>query len=390
MAFGHVRRTQTHETEPRNASRGQPGIKDETSRARGRERTTRRGQRQRRGPEEPRMKGCEGVLNETHSTRYHEICSSPPLRTLLREETSRIYVHARAHTYTQHVQNTHTHTDGSRRADWNYGGKDRRFPMTVMITLRWKGVNRISKGRASLKSEPLNTVITSIRACVDFRAQKLAAVKVNSIEKRIAISIGNVNDLGLGYPAFRVSSCASPSLPQRISIYRFWWVDQWPTKSRRAQKFRFFFRRIARPRAEWFGHLLNAKRGVAVGGKMVWESTAAAAAAAAVGLTCCNHQTEKSSNRLLRRGASCRVDKFVFIETLPFPNPPHNGNEHGDPSVKINVLYLRDLIRHQHSFPRRYSHRDVSIQTFFDKNDSLLKLSRNKFFSETNEYKLWK
>lgn len=29
MAFGHVRRTQTHETEPRNASRGQPGIKDE-------------------------------------------------------------------------------------------------------------------------------------------------------------------------------------------------------------------------------------------------------------------------------------------------------------------------------------------------------------------------
>lgn len=233
-----------------------------------------------------------------------------------------MYTRARTHTHNTYKTHTHTHTDGSRRADWNYGGKDRRFPMTVMITLRWKGVNRISKGRASLKSEPLNTVITSIRACVDFRAQKLAAVKVNSIEKRIAISIGNVNDLGLGYPAFRVSSCASPSLPQRISIYRFWWVDQWPTKSRRAQKFLFFFRRIARPRAEWFGHLLNAKRGVAVGGKMVWESTAAVAAAAAVGLTCCNHQTEKSSNRLLRRGASCRVDKFVFIETLPFPNPP--------------------------------------------------------------------
>jgi len=77
-----------------------------------------------------------------------------------------------------------------------------------------------------------------------------------------------------------------------------------------------------------------------------------------------------------------------FHRDPPFPQPPHNGNEHGDPSVKINVLYLRDLIRHQHSFPRRYSHRDVSIQTFFDKNNSLLKLSRNKFFSETNEYKL--
>lgn len=107
MAFGHVRRTQTRETEPRNASRGQPGIKDETSRARGRERTTKRGQRQRRGPEEPRMKGCEGVLNETHSTRYHEICSSPPLRTLLREGTSRIYVHT--HTCNAYKARARTH-----------------------------------------------------------------------------------------------------------------------------------------------------------------------------------------------------------------------------------------------------------------------------------------
>lgn len=67
MAFGHIRRTQTHETKPRNASKGQPGIKDERLGAGAREEMEER----KRGPEEPRMKGCEGVLNETHSTRYH-------------------------------------------------------------------------------------------------------------------------------------------------------------------------------------------------------------------------------------------------------------------------------------------------------------------------------
>lgn len=71
MAFGHIRRTQTHRTEPRNASKGQPGIKDERL-AGAREEGRGRGEDGRRRPEEPRPKGCEGVLNETHSTRYHQ------------------------------------------------------------------------------------------------------------------------------------------------------------------------------------------------------------------------------------------------------------------------------------------------------------------------------
>lgn len=69
---------------------------------------------------------------------------------------------------------------------------------------------------------------------------------------------------------------------------------------------------------------------------MVWES---AGESTAVGLTCCNHQTEKSLNRLLRRGVSCRIaadDKFVFIENSLFPPTSHNSDQYGDPSVEIN------------------------------------------------------
>lgn len=87
---------------------GAARYKRRTSRARGRERTTmKRGQRQRRGPEEPRMKDCEGVLNETHSNRYHEICSSPLPRTLSPQRGNLGYICT--HTYTHTRPHTHTH-----------------------------------------------------------------------------------------------------------------------------------------------------------------------------------------------------------------------------------------------------------------------------------------
>lgn len=40
------------------------------------------------------MKGCEGVLNETHSTRYHEVSS---LHRLSSERAPDVYTHAYTH-----------------------------------------------------------------------------------------------------------------------------------------------------------------------------------------------------------------------------------------------------------------------------------------------------
>lgn len=81
-----------------------------------------------------------------------------------------------------------------------------------------------------------------------------------------------------------------------------------------------------------------------------------------------------------------------FHRNPPFPSLTHNSNEHGDPSVKINVLYLCELTRHQHSFPRKYSHCDVSIMKLaatlkiFPWKRQFIKLVLNKLFSFRNKF----
>lgn len=255
---------------------------------------------------------------------------------------------------------THT-TNGTWRADWNYGGKDRRFPMTVMIMLRRKGVNRISKGcasRTALKSEPPNTIITPPGHVYVWIFTKIEIGYCKNKLHRIAISTATLM-IPLGTPETLATRHIAATARNLYLIL----IDRSMTGQATARAKIPIFREIAAPAlndlatcwmrngewlsvVKWFGRAREREHD------------------AAVGLTCCNHQTEKSSNRLLRRGATHRVasrptDKFVFIQTISrslslFTTLTHNSVT---TSHRLKLTYPMHLRfgKHQHSFSYKYS-----------------------------------